>query len=160
MTGTTDRQARYLMRLLAENGYSIEYMDGGFKRLGARMRERSGRVVDWVRDLGSARASALIDFLKQRDDDEPAHVGSTPRTWQDVSDTLRESAVSIAALSAALPEHYPKEFFQSMRVAAAALARLAATASGYTRFPPPEKPIRKTPSRKRAARNKARGKKR
>jgi hypothetical protein len=68
---TTDKQARYLMILLQQNGYSTNYMDAGFRRLGATMRERSGRVDSWVRNLGIARAAALIDQLK-KPEPEPA----------------------------------------------------------------------------------------
>lgn len=61
---TSEKQARYIMFLLAKNGYSTRFMDSSFKRLGATMRERSGTVEGWVRNLGMARASSLIDQLK------------------------------------------------------------------------------------------------
>lgn len=63
----TERQARYLMLLLAQNGYSTRYMNAGFKRLGATMRERGGEVQDWVNSLDVGRASQLIDQLKPAD---------------------------------------------------------------------------------------------
>jgi hypothetical protein len=58
------KQVNYILRLLADNGYSTRFMDSRFKALGATMRERSGRVEDWVRSRNSAEASELIDTLK------------------------------------------------------------------------------------------------
>lgn len=52
------------MFLLDKAGYSTRYMDARFKELGATMRERSGRVEDWVKGLSSPEASRLIDKLK------------------------------------------------------------------------------------------------
>lgn len=60
----TDKQVRYVMVLLSRRGYSTRYMDASFKALGATMRERSGTVEDWVRNLDIARVSSLIEQLK------------------------------------------------------------------------------------------------
>lgn len=62
----TEKQVRYLLVLLGRAGYSTRFMDGSFRRLGASMRERSGRVEDWLRGLTIAEASALIDQLKSQ----------------------------------------------------------------------------------------------
>ena len=60
----TEKQVRYLLFLLKENGYSTTWMNSQFKALGATMRERSGKVEDWLRFLDIATASSLIDQLK------------------------------------------------------------------------------------------------
>lgn len=64
MAGATEKQVRYAMVLLAKAGYSTRWMDGSFRRLGASMRQRQGRVEDWLRSLTIAEASALIDQLR------------------------------------------------------------------------------------------------
>ncbi len=61
----TDKQANFIMSLLAQKGYSTKYMNAQFKALGATMRERSGRVEDWVRRLSVGDASKLIDQLQK-----------------------------------------------------------------------------------------------
>jgi hypothetical protein len=66
----TEKQVRYLMILLARNGWRTDWMDSSFSALGATMRERSGRVEDWLRHLDVGRASRLIDELKARLSDE------------------------------------------------------------------------------------------
>lgn len=60
----TEKQVRYVMFLLAQRGYSTNWMGAEFKKLGATMRERSGKVESWVRSLDPARVSNLIDTLK------------------------------------------------------------------------------------------------
>jgi hypothetical protein len=60
---TTEKQTRYILLLLAQKGYSTQWMTSAFRPLGATMRERSGRVEDWVRSLGVGRASELIERL-------------------------------------------------------------------------------------------------
>lgn len=60
----TPKQTRYIMHLLDENGFSTRFMDARFKSLGATMRERSGRVDDWVMSRTPAEASALVEKLK------------------------------------------------------------------------------------------------
>lgn len=60
----TEKQIRYLLLLLGEAGYSTRYMNSAFRDLGAGMRERSGRVSDWLASLNVAEASALIERLK------------------------------------------------------------------------------------------------
>ena len=61
----TEKQVNYAIYLLAENGYSTEWMDARFSRLGAKMRERSGRVRSWLEKMERPRISQLIDDLKQ-----------------------------------------------------------------------------------------------
>lgn len=63
--GGTEKQTRYVMFLLKQNGYSTRFMDSRFKALGATMRERSGSVESWVRGLDVGRASELINRLKK-----------------------------------------------------------------------------------------------
>ena len=60
----TPKQVRYLFVLLAKAGYSTRNMDASFKRLGAKMRERSGTVQDWLESRTMAEASDLIEVLK------------------------------------------------------------------------------------------------
>ena len=64
MTNATEKQVRYAMFLLDKAGYSTRYMDATYKRLGARMRERSGSVDEWLRSLDMGRMSSVIDELK------------------------------------------------------------------------------------------------
>ncbi len=60
----TQKQVGYIMSLLAQKGYSTKWMNAQFKALGATMRERSGKVEEWVASMSPARASQLIDELK------------------------------------------------------------------------------------------------
>ena len=59
----SEKQAGYIFYLLNQAGYSTRWMDARFKDLGATMRERSGRVEDWVRGLNMGEASRVIDKL-------------------------------------------------------------------------------------------------
>ena len=59
----TTKQVNYALYLLQKNGYSVKYMDAGFKKLGASMRERSGKVEDWISSKNTAEASDLIQRL-------------------------------------------------------------------------------------------------
>ncbi len=60
----TAKQVSYAMQLLKSAGYSVRFMDSTFKKLGARMSERSGRVEDWLKAMPVPEASALIERLK------------------------------------------------------------------------------------------------
>jgi hypothetical protein len=60
----TEKQIRFALYLLSQKGYSTKYMDAQFKRLGATMRERSGKVSDWLAGMNVAECSALIERLK------------------------------------------------------------------------------------------------
>lgn len=42
MTKATEKQVSFAIYLLGKAGYSTRYMDASFKRLSAKMRERSG----------------------------------------------------------------------------------------------------------------------
>lgn len=60
----TPKQISYALHLLDNAGYSTRFMDASFKRLGATMRERSGKVSDWLENMGKQDISRLIDDLK------------------------------------------------------------------------------------------------
>lgn len=60
----SDAQVRYALHLLGEAGYSTNWMNSDFKNLGATMRERKGKVRDWLSGLDSSQISRLIDQLK------------------------------------------------------------------------------------------------
>ena len=60
----TDKQIKYALSLLGKNGYSTKYMDKSFKELGASMKERSGSVEAWLKNMSTIECSALIDQLK------------------------------------------------------------------------------------------------
>jgi hypothetical protein len=66
MSTASEKQVKYAMLLLDRAGYSTRYMDSKFKALGATMRQRSGTVEDWVRNLGVAGVSRLIDTLRAK----------------------------------------------------------------------------------------------
>jgi cobalamin biosynthesis Mg chelatase CobN len=57
------KQISYILHLMAEAGYSTDWMNARHKALGATMRERSGRVIDWLAKMDSASASSLITDL-------------------------------------------------------------------------------------------------
>lgn len=59
----TAKQVSYALALLAKAGYQTTYMDSSYKALGATMRERSGRVADWLANLPRHEISALIGRL-------------------------------------------------------------------------------------------------
>jgi hypothetical protein len=40
-------------------------MDASYKKLGALMNERSGKVVDWLTGMNRARIPALMDWLRE-----------------------------------------------------------------------------------------------
>lgn len=63
-TKATEKQVAYALALLRKAGYPTDYMSAAYKKLGATMRERSGRVVDWLTNMDRARISELIDRLK------------------------------------------------------------------------------------------------
>ena len=60
----TEKQVRYAMFLLDKKGYSTDWMNAKFSALGATMRERSGKVLNWVSNMNVAECSKLIDRLK------------------------------------------------------------------------------------------------
>jgi hypothetical protein len=62
MTATA-KQISYAMHLLGEAGYSTRYMDASFRDLGAKMRQRSGSVRDWLASMSRSGISTLIDQL-------------------------------------------------------------------------------------------------
>ncbi len=66
----TEKQKRYIFFLLRKAGYDTTWMDASFKRLGAKMRERSGSVEGWIDSMSIGRASDVIDtLLRQIGDD-------------------------------------------------------------------------------------------
>lgn len=64
LSQATDKQIAFALSLLAKRGYSTRFMNAQFKELGATMKERSGLVEDWVRNLGKDGASKLIERLR------------------------------------------------------------------------------------------------
>lgn len=66
----TDKQVTLALMLLRRAGYRTDWMSAEFKRLGATMKQRSGRVEDWVRAMSVADASDLIGRLKAKVDGE------------------------------------------------------------------------------------------
>ena len=61
----TQKQVNYVLFLLGKNGYSTRFMNAGFKRLGATMRERSGTVKDWLERMNNQEISDVIKLLKK-----------------------------------------------------------------------------------------------
>jgi hypothetical protein len=61
----TDKQIGYIMSLLPKTELSTQWMNSSWKGF-ASMRERSGKVEDFVAGLNAARASELIDYLKSK----------------------------------------------------------------------------------------------
>ena len=64
MSGPSEKQIGYALRLLDEAGYSTQYMDSRYSALGATMRQRSGTVRDWLAGMERHEISGLIDRLK------------------------------------------------------------------------------------------------
>jgi len=60
----TEKQVNYAMALLDKAGYSTKWMDASFKKLGASMRKRSGKVREWLENMEKTEISNLIDQLK------------------------------------------------------------------------------------------------
>ena len=60
---TTEKQTKYLIHLLAANGYDTNAMSAKYKHLGATMMERSGSVEGWLKNKSTADASSLIQEL-------------------------------------------------------------------------------------------------
>lgn len=63
----TEKQVNYTLHLLNKHGYATDWMNASFKEFGAKMRERSGRVDDWLSSMNHARISNLIGQLKELD---------------------------------------------------------------------------------------------
>lgn len=61
----TPKQVNYALHLLAEAGYDTKWMGAEYKKLGAKMRERSGSVLGWLEGHSRKDISDLIDRLKQ-----------------------------------------------------------------------------------------------
>lgn len=59
----TDKQISFALSLLNKAGYSTRFMDASFKAFGATMRERSGKVSDWLANMNKGEISSLIDSL-------------------------------------------------------------------------------------------------
>lgn len=62
-TTATTKQIAYATALLARNGYRTDWMSAEHSKLGATMRERSGRVSDWLARMDRTRISNLISTL-------------------------------------------------------------------------------------------------
>ncbi len=61
----TDKQVSYLLSILSRNGYDTRFMNSTYKELGARMNERQGSVIDWLKSLDNGRVDELIRKLKK-----------------------------------------------------------------------------------------------
>lgn len=59
----SEKQVGYALSLLSKRGYSTTFMAANFGSLGATMRERGGKVEDWLRGMDSHRISKLIATL-------------------------------------------------------------------------------------------------
>lgn len=59
----TEKQINYIMALARKNNMSTDWMNSTWKRF-ATMRERSGRVRDFLASIDRSRASEIIDALK------------------------------------------------------------------------------------------------
>ena len=64
-TKATTKQVRFALRLLQEKGFSTRWMNGSFSVLGATMRERQGKVSDWLESLNVAECSTVIKTLQE-----------------------------------------------------------------------------------------------
>ena len=60
----TTKQVSYALVLMARAGFPTRFIGREHKELGAGMRERSGSVEAWLRNMSVGDASALIDKLK------------------------------------------------------------------------------------------------
>ncbi len=60
----TEKQVKFALMLLSQNGYSTRYMDKHFADLGAGMSERSGTVERWLSNMSIVECSNLINKLK------------------------------------------------------------------------------------------------
>jgi hypothetical protein len=64
MTNTaTPKQISYALDLLDRNGFSTRWMDKTFSQLGATMKQRSGKVEDWLAKMTKTEISRLISEL-------------------------------------------------------------------------------------------------
>lgn len=59
----TEKQVNYIIALAAQKGMSTEWMDGSWRRF-ASMRERAGKVRDFLAKIDRTQASKIIDALK------------------------------------------------------------------------------------------------
>lgn len=59
----TDKQVNYILFLARQKGLSVSWMDSSWKGY-ASMRQRSGKVIDFLRGLNKGEASNLIGALK------------------------------------------------------------------------------------------------
>jgi len=62
----TEKQVAYALSLMRKAGFGTDWMRSEHKALGASMRERSGKVVEWLASMDRTRISELIDDLKSR----------------------------------------------------------------------------------------------
>lgn len=109
MGGPTVKQVRYAMHLMSEAGYGTRYMNSSHKDLGATMRERVGKVEDWLAGMSFGEVKELIDRLKTETATDPAPAGDAPpptemhsftatdlrRRLGDVLDAARKAPVAV-----------------------------------------------------------------
>lgn len=95
----TQKQVQFALSLLHQNGYSIKWMNARFKDFGCTMRERTGKVEDWLRAKSVSECSELIDRLKQskpyvvREDKEVRELQAAAGPDADVAELRRISGL-------------------------------------------------------------------
>lgn len=60
----SQKQINYALILMAKVGYSTTWMNAEHKKLGATMRQRHGKVSEWLAGMDAGTISILIDRLK------------------------------------------------------------------------------------------------
>jgi chromosome segregation ATPase len=94
----TARQKAYALSLLGQLGYSVRYINKDYKALGLGMRERTGKVTDWLDSLNAAEADRLIKRLRTLQQEAPGNLDG----WEEV-DEASESLEAEKAVAAAPP---------------------------------------------------------
>lgn len=64
----TSKQITFALALMRKKGVPCQWMCSTHKQFGASMRERSGRVEDWLKSMTKARISGLIEELQAMED--------------------------------------------------------------------------------------------
>ena len=63
-TTATAKQVSYALSLLDRQGFSTTWMNASFSKLGATMRQRSGKVTDGLGAMSKTEISKLIGQLQ------------------------------------------------------------------------------------------------
>ena len=59
----SEKQKKYIKYLLGTNGYDTKWMHAKYKGLGVSMKDRSGKVDNWLDKLDQTEASNVIQKL-------------------------------------------------------------------------------------------------